>query len=51
MTINNSLTDGGLTPNINENIKERGDQIPVDTLKTKEKDLFYRSLEAFSDCV
>jgi len=51
MTDNKTLTEGELNSTTNKNINENADQILVDSPKSKEKDFFHRSLEAFSDCV
>tara|TARA_B100000780_G_C21002163_1_gene400991 strand:- start:54 stop:287 length:234 start_codon:yes stop_codon:yes gene_type:complete len=48
---NNTLTEGELNSTKNKNIQENADQTVVDSSKSKEKDSFHRSLEAFSDCV
>jgi hypothetical protein len=51
MTDNNTLTEGKLSSTTNKNVKENADQALIDTLKNEGKDSFYRSLEAFSDCI
>ena len=51
MKNNNNLTDGELNSTTNKNNQEKSDQAEIDTPKNKEKNYFYRSLEAFSDCI
>jgi|TARA_B110000114_G_C14997654_1_gene359297 hypothetical protein len=51
MTDNNTPTDGELNQTTNKNILENGGQALISTPKINAKDSFYRSLEAFSDCV
>jgi len=51
MTNNNTLTEGELNSTANNNIQENSDQPVIDLPKNKEKNSFYRSLEAFSDCI
>ena len=51
MINNNTLTEGELNSTKNKNIQENADQTVVGSSKSKEKESFDRSLEAFSDCV
>jgi hypothetical protein len=51
MTNNNTLTEGELNSNTKKNIQEKANKAEIDTSKSNERISFYRSLEAFSDCI